>query len=104
AGGARGATHAEVTAIDHGTVRVREALDGVVLRARARVLVNAAGPWLEEIWRRAGVPGGRGLQLTRGIHLVVDHGRLPLRHSVVMQARDRRSVFAIPRARITYLA
>src|SRR5262249_56818755 len=53
--------------------------------------------------RRAGAAPGRGLQLTKGIHLVVDHGRLPLRHSVVMQARDHRSVFAVPRDGITYL-
>jgi glycerol-3-phosphate dehydrogenase len=103
AAGALCANHAEVTAVDHGTVTVRDTLDGAVLQARARVVVNAAGPWLEEIWRRAGVAPARGLQLTRGIHLVVDHARLPLRHSVVMQARDRRSVFAVPRDGITYL-
>src|SRR5262249_25630690 len=39
----------------------------------------------------------------KGIHVVVDHARLPLRHAVVMQAHDRRSVFAVPRDGITYL-
>ena len=103
AAGALCANHAEVTAIDGGTVTVRDTVLGTVLRARARVVVNAAGPWVEEIWRRAGAARGRGLQLTKGIHLVIEHGRLPLRHSVVMQARDRRSVFAVPRDGITYL-
>jgi glycerol-3-phosphate dehydrogenase len=103
AAGALCANHAEVTAIDRGTVTLRDALADTVLEARARVVVNAAGPWVEEIWRRAGAVAGRGLQLTKGIHLVVDHTRLPLRHSVVMQARDHRSVFAVPRDGITYL-
>jgi len=58
---------------------------------------------VEEIWRRGRVTADRGLQLTKGIHLVVDHARLPLRHAVVMQARDKRSVFAVPRDGITYL-
>src|SRR5262245_37212126 len=101
--GALCANHAEVTDIDHGSVTVRDTLDGATYRTRARVVVNAAGPWVEEIWRRARTRGTRGLQLTKGIHVVVDHARLPLRLSVVMQARDRRSVFAIPRDGITYL-
>ena len=54
AAGALCANHAEVTAIDRGTVTVRDGLEGTVLEARARVVVNAAGPWVEEIWRRAG--------------------------------------------------
>ena len=84
--------------------RLRDTMTGEHVRARARVVVNAAGPWVEEIWRRAGARAGdRGLQLTKGIHLVVDHARLPLRHAVVMQAHDKRSVFAVPRDGITYL-
>src|SRR5207247_485765 len=46
---------------------------------------------------------GVRLHLTRGIHLVVPHARLPVRHIVVMQARDRRSAFAVPRGEVTYL-
>jgi glycerol-3-phosphate dehydrogenase len=101
--GALCANHAEVTGIDRGVVTVRDVFTGMTIAARARVVVNAAGPWVEEIWRRAGARVARGLQLTKGIHLVVDHARLPLRHAVVMQARDRRSVFAVPRDGVTYL-
>jgi glycerol-3-phosphate dehydrogenase len=101
--GALCANHLEVTAVEPGGVRARDALSGEAIAVRARVAVNAAGPWVEEIWRRGHVTGGRGLQLTKGIHLVLDHARLPLRHAVVMQARDKRSVFAVPRDGITYL-
>jgi len=103
AAGALVANHAEVEAIREGEATVRDTLSGDTLRCRARVIVNAAGPWVQEIWRRASVRGPRELQLTKGIHLVVDHQRLPLRHAVVMTARDRRSVFAIPRDGMTYL-
>ncbi len=101
--GALCVNHAEVTGIDRGVVTIRDALGGTMLEARARIVVNAAGPWVEDIWRRAGVRAARGLQLTKGIHLVVDHARLPLHHAVVMQARDRRSVFAVPRDGVTYI-
>ena len=103
AAGALCANHAEVTAVDRGRITVRDTAGDRTLETRARVVVNAAGPWVEEIWRRAGTRGSRGLQLTKGIHLVVDHARLPVRHAVVMQARDQRSVFAVPRDGITYL-
>src|SRR4029077_1164535 len=101
--GALCVNHAEVTAVDRGTITVRDTAGDQTLEVRACVVVNAAGPWVEEIWRRAGTRGARGLQLTKGIHLVRDHARLPVRHAVVMQARDRRSVFAVPRDGITYL-
>jgi glycerol-3-phosphate dehydrogenase len=101
--GALCVNHTEVASIERGVVSLRDRLGGGTLEARARVVVNAAGPWVEEIWRRAGARAARGLQLTKGIHVVVDHARLPLRHAVVMQAHDRRSVFAVPRDGITYL-
>jgi len=101
--GARCANHVEVTGIEPGGVRARDTMTGETFVVRARVVVNAAGPWVEEIWRRGHVTGDRRLQLTKGIHLVVDHARLPLRHAVVMQANDKRSVFAVPRDGISYL-
>jgi glycerol-3-phosphate dehydrogenase len=101
--GALCANHAEVIAIERGEAVVRDALDGRERRVRARVIVNAAGPWASVVERRAGVTGGLRLQLTKGIHLVVRRERLPLEHVVVMAARDKRSVFAVPRDEVVYL-
>ncbi|HLK12782.1 MAG TPA: glycerol-3-phosphate dehydrogenase/oxidase [Candidatus Binatia bacterium] len=104
--GALVANYAEVVAIEAGrpsAVTARDALSGATLRARARAVVNAAGPWVDTVRGLAGAGGGRRLRLTKGIHVVVSHARLPIRHVVVMQARDRRSVFAVPRDGVTYL-
>ena len=105
--GALCVNHAAVTglaAVDGGMeATVRDALAGAELRVRSRVVVNAGGPWVDAVRGLAGAVGGPRLHLTRGIHLVVPHARLPLRNVVVMQARDKRSVFAVPRADITYL-
>jgi glycerol-3-phosphate dehydrogenase len=103
AAGALVANHAEVIALDGTQATIRDALNGRTVRTRARVVVNAAGPWVGEVRRRAGAASGRQLQLTKGIHLVVDHARLPVKNVVVMAARDKRSVFAVPRDGITYL-
>jgi glycerol-3-phosphate dehydrogenase len=103
AAGAVCANHAEATRIGPGVVEVRDTLGGATHEVRARLVVNAAGPWVGDVFARAGVTSGRALQLTTGIHLVVDGARLPLRHAVVMQARDKRSVFAVPRDDVAYL-
>ncbi len=107
AAGARCINHAAVTALAPGPggidVQVTDTLSGGAHRARARVVVNAAGPWMDTVRAFTGATSGPRLHLTKGIHLVVAHARLPIRHAVVMQARDRRAVFAVPRAGVTYL-
>ncbi len=65
------------------------------VRVRARVVVNATGPWSDRV--RALVGEAPILRPTKGVHLVLDAARLPLAHAVVMQGRhDRRVMFAIP--------
>ncbi len=57
---------------------------------RARAVVNATGPWAD------GLPHSRvKLRLTKGIHLVVEKGRLPVTETVVM-TEGKRILFAIP--------
>lgn len=63
--------------------------------AAARILVNAAGPWVPEVLRRAGLAGRAGLRLVKGSHIVVS--RLYAHdHAYLLQNDDRRIVFVIP--------
>lgn len=103
AAGAVCVNHAQVTGVAGGEVEVRDELAGRTSRARSRAVVNAAGPWVDVVRERAGALSGPALHLTKGIHLVVPRARLPVAHAVVMAARDRRSVFAVPRDEVTYL-
>ncbi len=63
---------------------------------RARVLVNAAGPWvngvLEQIMPR---PSSLAVELVQGSHIVLD-GRLQQGFYYLEAPRDRRAVFAMP--------
>ncbi len=68
----------------------------------AKALVNATGPWVDEVNRRTGVtPRGRA-RLIKGSHIVLptlfsgDHGFL-------LQNDDRRVIFAIPHAKGTMI-
>jgi glycerol-3-phosphate dehydrogenase len=86
-----------------GGVSIRDQLSGDALSARGRVVINAAGPWVDAV-RLLSEPGDRPrLRLTKGIHLGIRTERIGLSHIVVMNARDKRGVFAIPRGRVTYL-
>lgn len=63
---------------------------------RARVIVNAAGPWVADVLGR--VPDARtdrGVKLVKGSHIVVPR-LYPGAHAFMLQNPDRRIVFAIP--------
>ena len=76
--------------------RVRDEVGSCVFEISARVFVNAAGPWVEQV---CGVTpfDSRAARLSpaKGIHLVMP--RLTRQHAIVFEARsDHRILFVIP--------
>lgn len=69
----------------------------------AKRVVNAAGPWADEVRRLDGRIQGKRLMLTKGVHLVVDHARLPVRQAAYFDVADGRMIFVIPRDGKTYI-
>ncbi|HEX6989263.1 MAG TPA: glycerol-3-phosphate dehydrogenase [Bacillota bacterium] len=110
AAGAVVVNHASVTGflrdgsgrIRGATVEDRLAGDGSVLEVRARTVLNATGPWGDQVRRLDDAAAPRLLRLTKGIHLAVPRARLPLRHAVTMRGPDGRIMFAVPRGDFTY--
>jgi glycerol-3-phosphate dehydrogenase len=77
-------------------VTVRDATTGVLREIGAKVLVNAAGPWVAELTAdRLALPLDAPVRLVKGSHIVVpklfDHDR-----AYIFQNADKRIVFAIP--------
>lgn len=70
---------------------------------RAKVTVNAAGPWVDCIRRLENRKVPPKLQLTKGIHLVFERQRLPVNRSIVWNASDGRNLFAVPRGAYVYI-
>ena len=109
--GALVASYAEVVGVEADPeglrLTVRDVLGGGSLVVRTRSLVNASGPWFEKVQGMAASASASAsptkLQLTRGIHLVVPHDRLPVKHSVVLKSPDGRSTFVVPRGRVVYI-
>ena len=76
--------------------RVRDRVTGGT-RIGARKVVNAAGPWVDELRKQDGSLKGKRLHLTKGIHLVVSHECLPLGQPIYFDVPDGRMIFAIPK-------
>jgi glycerol-3-phosphate dehydrogenase len=83
--------------------RVRDGLTGETYEIRARYVVNAAGPWVDEVRELDRSKSGKTLHHTKGVHIVVDGARFPLRNAVYFDVPDGRMVFAIPRDGKTYI-
>ena len=60
----------------------------------AAVLVNATGPWLEEVNQRFDLPARYGIRKVSGIHLIFDGLVVP--ELMFMQTREKRIFFIIP--------
>ncbi len=76
--------------------RVRDEVGSCVFEISARVFVNAAGPWVEQVCGLTPFDAGAvRLNPAKGVHLIVP--RLTRQHAIAFQARsDRRVLFVIP--------
>jgi glycerol-3-phosphate dehydrogenase len=84
-------------------VVVEDQLTGEKYQICAKNIINAAGPWVEEVRELDHSKNGKTLQLTKGVHLVIDQSRFPLKQSIYFDTPDGRMVFAIPREDKTYV-
>ncbi|MXW62065.1 MAG: glycerol-3-phosphate dehydrogenase/oxidase [Acidimicrobiaceae bacterium] len=78
-------------------------ISGREVRVAANIVVNAAGPWVDEIARMEQNPPASLLHLSKGIHVVVPRERFSVNHLIICNTSDRRSIFAIPRGDVVYI-
>lgn len=84
-------------------VTCTDTLSSEALSISADFIVNAAGPWVDTLREKDKSMDEKHLYLTKGVHLVVPHEKLPLKHAVYFDVPDGRMIFAIPRQRSTYI-
>ena len=81
---------------DHWSIQTEDMANGVVTSHTAKVIVNAGGPWVEEIVRStARLNTSEGIRLVQGSHIVTkrlyDHDKC-----YFFQGSDGRIIFSIP--------
>ncbi len=79
-----------------GAALVRDRLAGRTFEVRARIFVNAAGPWVDDVRRMEDKDAASSVRLTKGVHLVFPLERLPVRESLVLGDDGGRIVFIMP--------
>ncbi len=84
-------------------IKGHDVFDDVSIEVNATVVVNATGPWVDELRELDGSKKGKTLHLTKGVHIVVDRAKFPVQQSIYFDIPDGRMIFAIPRNNITYI-
>jgi glycerol-3-phosphate dehydrogenase len=69
--------------------------DGAIFEIRARVLINAAGPWVDQIRATLSPALEPRTRLIKGSHILVP-ALYAGEHAYLLQSRDRRIVFLLP--------
>jgi glycerol-3-phosphate dehydrogenase len=83
-------------------IQVKDQFTSEVYSIKSKYTVNACGPWVDEVRQKNNSKTGKRLHLTKGVHLVVAHEKLPIKQSVYFDVPDGRMMFAIPRGKVTY--
>ena len=81
---------------------VKDIFSNESYKINAKYVVNATGPWVDTLRQTNHSKTGKRLHLTKGVHLVVAHEKLPVKQSVYFDVPDGRMMFAIPRGKVTY--
>lgn len=85
-------------------VVVEDQLTGEIYEIRAKKVINATGPWVDGLREKDGSKKGKGLILSKGVHIVIDQSRFPLKQAIYFDTKeDKRMIFAIPRNGKTYV-
>lgn len=84
-------------------VQLKDELTNETFSVAAKYVVNAAGPWSDELREINKSEMSKRLHLTKGVHIVVAREKFPIQHSIYFDVADKRMIFAIPRGEIVYI-
>lgn len=74
------------------------------IHAKAQVIVNATGPWLDEVLQLDGADEEPRISPSKGTHLIIPHERLPLKAGVLWDyPKDGRTLVAVPCGHVSLL-
>lgn len=83
---------------------VRDELTGEEGEIRARIVVNATGPWSDQVRRLEDPRAEPILRPTKGVHLVVPRARLGHSHAIIFPSPvDGRVMFVLPWGTTSYI-
>ena len=84
-------------------VKVIDQLTNKAYEIKASYVINATGPWVDDTDDLEKKHEAHKLHITKGVHIVVDAKKLPVKQSAYFDTHDKRMIFVIPRDEKTYI-
>ena len=84
-------------------VKVKDLVREQTYSLYAKKIINAGGPWVDDLRTIDHSKLGKTLHLTKGVHLVFSKEKFPLKQAIYFDSPDSRMIFAIPRGNKTYV-
>ena len=82
---------------------IKDIFSGNEINIKAKKIINACGPWVDDLRKKDNSLKKKRLHLTKGIHIVIKKERLPVKQAVYFDVQDGRMIFAIPRGKKVYI-
>ena len=83
-------------------IEVEDTIASTTFNIKAKYVVNAAGPWVDNLRKKENNYTETRLHLTKGVHLVVPFEKFPVKQSIYFDVPGGRMLFAVPRGNTTY--
>jgi glycerol-3-phosphate dehydrogenase len=97
--------HASVRTLDEGAARIEDMLTGRSLTARARLVVNATGPWSDHVRRLAGDETAARIRASKGSHILIPRDRIRNSGALTITSPvDGRVMFILPAGEFTIIS
>lgn len=86
-------------------VYFHDELTGETGQIYAKKIINASGPWVDDLRELDDSKKGKTMHLTKGVHLVIDESKFPISNAIYFDTPfdDKRMMFSIPREGKTYI-
>lgn len=85
-------------------IQVEDQISNETYPIKAKKVINASGPWVDEVRSGDYARNNKQLRLTKGVHIVIDQSKFPLGQAVYFDTeKDGRMIFAIPREGKAYV-
>ena len=69
----------------------------------AKIVINATGPWVDNVRQKDHKIEGKRLHITKGIHIVIPSKKLPINNAIYFDVGDGRMIFTIPKNNKAYI-
>lgn len=88
---------------EYRTFKIFNRISKIEFQVKAKILVNATGVWSDQFLSRNAITNQSYILPSKGIHIVVDKNKVPIKSAVYFELPDERMVFAIPNGKKVYI-